>query len=133
MNWKAILAYAALLFLLQCGVGLLSGLFDLGGLVNAWNFLSFLLCAALFAHLALHVAQHRLAHACLVLVVYAAVADVVAALLPADMTDEPAIFVILEWLELLAGAASGLLVGWQIRRANLRQRSGHEGDTRPRS
>ncbi|MBB5886015.1 hypothetical protein DYQ93_18600 [Xanthomonas sp. LMG 8992] len=131
MNWKSILAYAALLFLPQCGVGFLSGFFDLGGLVNAWTLLSFLLCAALFAHLALRVAQHRLAHACLVLVVYAALSDMLMRLLPSDPTDEPALFVIVEWLHLLASATSGLLVGWQLRRANDRRSSGHGRDTRP--
>ncbi|MCI2261160.1 hypothetical protein [Xanthomonas indica] len=117
MNWKAILAYAALLFLFHCGVGFLSGLFDLGGLVNAWTLLSFLLCATLFVHLALRVAQHHLAHACLVLVVYAAVADVVAALLPPDLGDVPTMFVILEWLQLLASTGCGLLIGWLFRRS----------------
>ncbi|WP_017907692.1 hypothetical protein [Xanthomonas sp. SHU 199] len=117
MHWKSIFAYAALLFVLQCSVGFLSGLFDLGGLVNAWTLLSFLLCAALFAHLALRVVQHRLAHACLILVIYAAFADVLAALLPPDMTDEPAMFVAVEWLQLLASAGLGLLVGWVFRRA----------------
>lgn len=117
MHWKSIFAYAALLFALRCGVGFFSGLFETGGLVNAWTLLSFLLCAALFAHLALRVAQHRLAHACLILVIYAAFADVLAALLPPDMTDEPAMFVALEWLQLLASAGLGLLVGWVLRRA----------------
>ncbi|AJC46778.1 hypothetical protein [Xanthomonas sacchari] len=117
MRWKSIFAYAALLFVLQCGVGFFSGLFDLGGLVNAWTLLSFLLCAAFFAHLALRVAQHRLAHACLILVVYAVFADVLAALLPPDMTDEPAMFVALEWLQLLASTGLGLLIGWVFRRA----------------
>lgn len=131
MNWKSILAYAALLFLFQCGVGFLSGFFDLGGLVNAWTLLSFLLCAALFAHLALRVAQHRLAHACLVLVVYAAVSDMLMMLLPSDLTDEPAFFVVMEWLQLLAAAAFGLLAGWQLRRANDRRGSDHDRDTRP--
>ncbi|MDQ1091508.1 hypothetical protein QE400_000921 [Xanthomonas sacchari] len=116
MNWKSILAYAALLFLFQCGVGFLSGLFDLGGLVNAWTLLSFLLCAALFAHLALRVAQHRLAHACLALVVYAAV-DVVAALLLPGLGEVPTMFVILEWLQLLSSTGCGLLIGWLFRRS----------------
>ncbi|NIJ73859.1 MULTISPECIES: hypothetical protein [unclassified Xanthomonas] len=78
------------------------------GLVNAGSILSFLLCAALLAHLARRVAQHRLAHACLVLVVYAAQAAVVAALSP----PEPTILFILEWLQLLASTGFGLLVGW---------------------
>ncbi|WP_440985257.1 hypothetical protein ACM9XA_14575 [Xanthomonas sacchari] len=117
MNWKAILAYTALLFLFQWGTGIASGLFDPLGWINAWTLLSFLLCAALFAHLALRVAQHRLAHACLILVIYAAFADVLVALLPPDMTDEPAMFVALEWLQLLASAGLGLLVGWVFRRA----------------
>ncbi|WP_267100123.1 hypothetical protein [Xanthomonas sacchari] len=98
-------------FVLRCGIRFFSGLFEIGGLVNAWTLLSFLLCAALFAHLALRVAQHRLAHACLILVIYAAFADVLAALLPPDMTDEPAMFVAVEWLQLLASAGLGLLVG----------------------
>lgn len=117
MHWKSIFGYAALLFVLQCSVGFHSGLFGLGGLANAWTLLSFLLCATLFAHLALRVVQHRLAHACMVLVVYAVFADVVAALLPPDMTDEPAMSVALEWLQLLASTGLGLLVGWVFRRA----------------
>ncbi|WP_267112604.1 hypothetical protein [Xanthomonas sacchari] len=117
MNWKAILAYTALLFLFQWGTGIASGLFDPLGWINAWNLLSFLLCAALFAHMTRRVAQHRLAHACLILVIYAAFADVLAALLPPDMTDEPAMFVAVEWLQLLASAGLGLLVGWVLRRA----------------
>jgi len=118
MNWKSILAHAAALFLFEYSVGFASGLFDLGGLVNAWNLLSFLLCAALFAHLALRVSQRRLAHACLVLVVYAALATVAAALLPPRLTGEATLFVILEWLQLLATAACGLLVGRRLRRTS---------------
>ncbi|MDY4284595.1 hypothetical protein [Xanthomonas sp. LF06-19] len=85
--------------------------------MNAWTLLSFLLCAALFAHLVLRVAQHRLAHACLILVIYAAFANVLVALLPQYTTDEPAMFVALEWLQLLASTGLGLLVGWVFRRA----------------
>ncbi|WP_295952115.1 hypothetical protein [uncultured Xanthomonas sp.] len=117
MNWKAILAYAALLFLFQCGAGIASGFFDLFGWINAWNLLSFLLCTALFAHMTRYVVQHRLAHACLILVIYAVVADLLAGLLPSDMTNEPAMFVALEWLQLLASAGLGLLVGGVFRRA----------------
>ncbi|MBB5878532.1 MULTISPECIES: hypothetical protein [unclassified Xanthomonas] len=117
MNWKAILAYTALLFLIQCGTGIASGFFDPLGWINAWNLLSFLLCAALFAHMTRRVAQHRLAHACLILAMYAVFADVVAALLPPDMTDEPAMFFALEWLQLLASTGLGLLVGWVFRHA----------------
>ena len=65
----------------------------------------------------LRVAQHRLAHACLILVIYAAFADVLVALLPQYTTDEPAMFVALEWLLLLASTGLGLLVGWVFRRA----------------
>lgn len=117
MNWKAILAYAAVLFLFQSSAGFASGFFDIGRLVNARDPLSFLLCAALFAHLTLRVPRHRLAHACLVLAVYAAGANMVAPLLPSDLTDEPTLSVILEWLQLLAAAGCGLIIGWQLRRA----------------
>ncbi|MCI2244331.1 hypothetical protein L3067_06870 [Xanthomonas sp. PPL568] len=113
MNWKAILAYTALLFLFQCGTGFASGFFDR---INAWNVLSFLLCAALFAHMTQRVTQHRLAHACLILAIYAVVADLLAALLPPDTTGEPTLFVILEWVQLLASAGFGLFVGWLFRR-----------------
>ncbi|WP_295969221.1 hypothetical protein [uncultured Xanthomonas sp.] len=90
-----------------CGVGCFSGIFDLGGLVNAGTILSLLLCAALFGHLARRAAQHRLAHACLYLVACAAQATVVAALSP----PEPTVLLILEWLQLLASTGFGLLVG----------------------
>lgn len=116
MNWKAIPAYTALLFLFQCGTGIASGLFDPLEWINAWNLLSFLLGAALFAHMSRRVTQHRLAHACLILAIYAVFADVLAALLPPDMTDEPALFVILEWVQLLASAGLGLFVGWLFQR-----------------
>ncbi|MDV0438645.1 hypothetical protein [Xanthomonas sacchari] len=122
MNWKAILAYTALLFLFQCGTGFASGFFDPLGWIDAWNVLSFLLCAALFAHMTQRVTQHHLAHACLILAIYAVIADLLAALLPPDTTGEPTLFVILEWVQLLASAGVGLLVGWLfLRRPEQRQ------------
>ena len=118
MNWKAIIIYGACLSIADFAVGFAAGFFGAKPLFSAWDLASFVICTALFAHLAIRNRVRPLAHACLVLAFYGVIWLALAALELALLGSVPPLLLIgLDWLGLIVSMAIGISIGSALRPA----------------
>ena len=109
MNWLRICSYAACLFLAQWALGLALGLFSPNSFAwsAAGDLVSFLICAAIFAHFAGRQKYRPFLHAVLALLLYCVLSFIVGEALTYFIGSIPLIQLVKEWLSLIAA----LLVG----------------------
>jgi len=129
VNWGKIAKYAAALFAAQFAIGLLEGSFSPTGVSTGVPVLllsaaaSFVLCGAVFAHLAAHQKFKPFAHAWGALLLHVSVASGLTQVLAGWLGKASPLLLALEWLVLVCALVAGTALG-----STLRQRVGQPAD-----
>ena len=123
MNWAKITKHAASLLIVQVAIGFVEASFTPKN-VNAHTYLllgsaiaSFVVCGAIFAHLAARQASQPLAHAWLTLILQVVAASLLLQALADWPGSTPLLLVALEWLVLICALLAGTAVGSHVRRS----------------
>jgi len=122
VNWGRITKYAAALFVAQVAIGFLEGSFapaDVSAgivLLLISSTASFLVCGAIFAHLAARQPAKPFAHAWAALALQAVAAFVLWQLLAYLAGSTPSLLIVLEWLIVIGALLAGTWIGSSRRR-----------------
>ena len=117
MNWGKITKYAAVLFVAQVAVGFVTASVSSSDVTSGVALLaisstiSFLVCGAIFAHLAARQPIKPFAHAWAALALQAVAAIVLWQLLAQLAGSPPSLLIILEWLVLIGALLVGTSIG----------------------
>lgn len=124
MNWRKIVLYSTALFVAAFAIGFLEGSFEpsvarLLGSAAA----SFIVCAAIFAHLAARQPSRQFIHAWAALLLQVVVGSVLAHVLMDWPGSAHPLIIVLEWFVLVCALAIGTVLG-----INLRHRTRQSAD-----
>ena len=122
MNWAKITSHAAALLIVQVAIGFIEASFT-PKQANGHTYLllgsalaSFVMCGAIFAHLAARQPSRPFSHAWLTLILQAVVASLIVQALADWSGNTPLLLVALEWLVLMCALLAGTAIGSQLRR-----------------
>jgi uncharacterized membrane-anchored protein len=132
VNWGKITKYAAALFVVQVAAGFLEGYFSpaetsdiraaVASLIGG-SLISFVACAAVFAHLSANQPFRPLAYAWLALLLQVAAGTLLSLAFARWLGNTPPILVLLEWLVQVCALVAGTSIG-----SNLLRRRGEPAD-----
>jgi len=118
INWREIITYGFCLFIAQVSFGFAVGFFfpHVGVPFHAGDIASFLVCLAIFAHLASRHSSRPFFHACLALGFYYALSLPFDATIWALLGGVPISLMVQELLSLIAAMLAGVGLSYVLRR-----------------
>ena len=118
MNWRKVLTYAACLFVADWTIGIADGYLFPGNraLFSAGDAVSFVVSAAIFAHLAIRQYVRPLSHAFLASIICCAASFALGTALSGLFGSVPFLLVVFGWLGLIAAMLVGVSIGSVFRR-----------------
>ena len=130
INWSKILIYASVLFFAQFAIGFAEGWFSPGVIDTSHiqivllfvlsTLTSFVVCTALFAHMAIYQANRPYLHAGLSLVLYGAAFFGLSVILKPLLGSAPTLLIYFGWLTDITGLLAGVFIGRAICRKRAR-------------